>query len=229
MAPSILLSAFLAGAIYTLIPGPAFLALLGIGASRGRRAGAGFLVGHFAGDVLWSTLALIAIIGAHAVGRTVFDVLGLFCGLYLCWLGATALSARRNADGELATQPRRPVLRGLTFGLTNPKGYPVAIAMFTALLSGVADKLTWSAFPALLAAACVGFILADVIVVAIVGAGIVRRLYRRYDIWVARASGADLHRLRPARDPRGRRRADRAPELDLASRRRDRHAWRHAA
>ena len=189
MAPSILLSAFLAGAIYTLIPGPAFLALLGIGAASGRRAGAGFLAGHFAGDILWSSLALIAIIGAHAIGRGVFDVLGLVCGLYLCWLGATALSAKRDAAGQLAAVPKRPLLRGLTFGLTNPKGYPVAIAMFTALLSSAADRLTWSAFPALLAAACVGFILADIVLVFFVGAGWVRRLYRRYDVWVARASG----------------------------------------
>ena len=189
MAPSILLSAFLAGAIYTLIPGPAFLALLGIGASRGRRAGAGFLMGHFAGDILWASLALIAIIGAHAIGRGVFDVLGLVCGLYLCWLGATALSAKRDAAGQLTAVPKRPLLRGLTFGLTNPKGYPVAIAMFTALLSSAADRLTWSAFPALLAAACVGFILADIVLVFFVGAGWVRRLYRRYDVWVARASG----------------------------------------
>ena len=178
-----------AGATYTLIPGPAFLALLGIGASRGRRAGAGFLLGHFAGDILWATLALVAIIGAHTLGHTVFDLLGLVCGLYLGCLGISALRARRNAEGELAAQPKRPVLRGLTFGLTNPKGYPVSVAMFTAMLSGVADRLTWSAFPALLVAACIGFILADVIVVGIVGAGLIRRLYRRYDVWVARASG----------------------------------------
>jgi len=189
LTPTVLLSATLAGGIYTLIPGPAFLALLGIGASRGRRAGAGFLIGHFAGDILWASLALMAIIGAHTLGHAVFDVLGLVCGAYLCWLGLGALRATRNAEGELAVQPKRPVIRGLTFGLTNPKGYPVALAMFTALLSGVADKLTWSAFPALLAAACVGFILADAIVVGIVGAGLVRRLYRRYDVWVARASG----------------------------------------
>jgi threonine/homoserine/homoserine lactone efflux protein len=186
---SIFLSAMVAGATYTLIPGPAFLALLGIGASRGRRAGAGFLLGHFTGDILWATLALVAIIGAHTLGHTVFDLLGLVCGLYLGWLGISALRARRNAEGELAAQPKRPVLRGLTFGLTNPKGYPVSVAMFTAMLSGVADRLTWSAFPALLAAACIGFILADVIVVGIVGAGLIRRLYRRYDVWVARASG----------------------------------------
>ena len=41
----------------TLIPGPAFLALLGIGATQGRRAGVGFLAGHLAGDVVWAALA----------------------------------------------------------------------------------------------------------------------------------------------------------------------------
>ena len=189
MAPSILLSAAIAGATYTLIPGPAFLALLGIGASRGRRPAAGFIIGHFAGDILWSSLSLIAIIGAHSIGRSVFDVLGLVCGLYLCWLGVTALRAKRDAAGRLVAEPKRPLLRGLAFGLTNPKGYPVAIAMFTALLSGSADALSWSAFPALLAAACVGFIAADVVLIFFVGAGWVRRLYQRYDIWIARASG----------------------------------------
>ena len=189
MTPSILISAALAGATYTLIPGPAFLALLGIGASRGRRAGAGFMVGHFAGDIVWATLALTAIIGAHSISRTFFDLLGLVCGAYLCWLGVTAIRAKRDAAGRLAAEPKRPILRGLTFGLTNPKGYPVAIAMFTALLAGSADELGWSSLPSLLAAACVGFILADIVLVIFVGAAWVRRLYARYDLWIARASG----------------------------------------
>jgi threonine/homoserine/homoserine lactone efflux protein len=186
---SILLLAAIAGGTYTLIPGPAFLALLGIGAASGRRAGAGFLIGHLAGDVVWSSLSLIAIIGAHSIGRGFFDALGLVCGIYLCWLGANALRARRDASGKLTAEPKRPLLRGLTFGLTNPKGYPVAIAMFTALLSTSADKLAWSAFPALLAAAFVGFVVADLILISFVGAGWVRGLYRRYDVWIARASG----------------------------------------
>jgi len=189
LAPSVLLSASAAGAIYTLIPGPAFLALLGIGAASGRKAGAGFLMGHFAGDILWASLSLIAMIGAHTIGRQFFDGLGLVCGVYLCWLGMTALRTKRDATGRLTVEPKRPLLRGLTFGLTNPKGYPVAIAMFTALLSSSADKLSWSAFPALLGAACVGFIVADLLLVVFVGAGWVRALYRRYDILVARASG----------------------------------------
>jgi threonine/homoserine/homoserine lactone efflux protein len=184
-----LASAALAGASYTLIPGPAFLALLGIGAGHGRRAGAGFLLGHFAGDVLWASLALVAIIGARSVGPAFFDLLGAACGVYLCWLGIGALRARRGGDGRLATAPRRPVIRGLVFGLTNPKGYPVAIAMFTALLSGYAGALDWQALPKLLAAACGGFLAADLVLVLVVGAAVVRRLYRRWDVWISRASG----------------------------------------
>jgi threonine/homoserine/homoserine lactone efflux protein len=189
LSPAILLSAAIAGATYTLIPGPAFLALLGIGAGRGRRAGAGFLAGHFAGDVLWASLSLVAIIGAHSISRSFFDILGLVCGAYLCWLGFTALRAKRDPAGRLTAEPKRPFLRGLTFGLTNPKGYPVAIAMFTALLSGSAEALSWSALPALLLAACAGFVLADITLVFFVGTPWVRRFYARYDLWIARGSG----------------------------------------
>jgi threonine/homoserine/homoserine lactone efflux protein len=189
MSPLLLASAAAAGASYTLIPGPAFLALLGIGASQGRRAGAGFLAGHFAGDVLWASLALVAIIGARAVSPLVFDCLGLICGFYLCWLGWRALRAKADSEGRLSADVRRPVLRGLAFGLTNPKGYPVSVAMFTALLSGSAEALDWRLLPALLAAACCGFLLADIVLVAVIGAGWVRGLYRRHALWVSRGSG----------------------------------------
>ncbi len=189
MTPGLLLASAASGAAYTLTPGPAFLALLGIGASRGRRAGALFLCGHFAGDILWASLALIAILGARSFGTIFFDLLGLFCGGYLCWLGARAVSVRRDSAGGLATEPRRPLVRGLMFGLSNPKAYPVAIAMFTALLAGQAAALGWSAFPALLGAACVGFVVADVVLVALIGARVVRGFYRRHALWVTRASG----------------------------------------
>lgn len=185
----LLAAATLAAAAYTLTPGPAFLALLGIGASQGRRAGAGFLIGHLAGDVLWATLALVAIIGSRAVGAVVFDLLGLVCGAYLLWIGLRAVTARRRDDGSLDSHVRRPLLRGLAFGLTNPKGYPVAVAMFTALLAARSGALSWEALPSLLAAACVGFVLADIVLVLVVGAGGVRRLYRRHELWVVRASG----------------------------------------
>lgn len=189
MTFGLLLTSALAGAAYTLAPGPAFLALLGIGASRGRRAGALFLCGHFCGDVLWASLSLTAVIGARLIGSLFFDVLGLVCGFYLCWLGVRSATAKRDADGTVTTEPRRPLLRGLAFGLSNPKAYPVAVAMFTALLARYASALDWGAFAPLLAAACAGFVAADAVLVAVIGAGVVRRFYRRHALWVTRASG----------------------------------------
>jgi threonine efflux protein len=185
----LLLASALSGAAYTLAPGPAFLALLGIGASRGRRPGALFLCGHFVGDVLWAALSLTAIIGARSIGSLFFDVLGLVCGVYLCWLGVRSATARPGADGAVTTEPRRPLLRGLAFGLSNPKAYPVAVAMFTALLARYASALDWGAFVPLLLAACVGFVAADGVLVTVIGAGVVRRFYRRHALWVTRVSG----------------------------------------
>jgi threonine/homoserine/homoserine lactone efflux protein len=148
-----------------------------------------FLCGHFAGDVLWASLSLMAVIGARTIGTLVFDILGLICGFYLCWLGLRAATARRAADGTITSEPRRPLLRGLAFGLSNPKAYPVAVAMFTALLARYASILDWAAFAPLLAAACVGFVAADVVLISVIGAGVVRRFYRRHALWVTRASG----------------------------------------
>jgi threonine/homoserine/homoserine lactone efflux protein len=189
MTLGLLLASMLSGAAYTLAPGPAFLALLGIGASRGRRAGALFLCGHFVGDVVWASLSLTAVIGARAIGTLVFDVLGVVCGLYLCWLGVRSAVARSDVDGVVTSEPRRPLLRGLAFGLSNPKAYPVAVAMFTALLARYASALDWSAFVPLLAAACVGFVIADLALVSVIGTGVVRRFYGRHALWVTRLSG----------------------------------------
>jgi threonine/homoserine/homoserine lactone efflux protein len=188
MSWGLLLASATAGAAYTLTPGPGFLALLGVGAAQGRRAGAGFLLGHFAGDVLWSTLALLAIVGARAVGGAVFALLGLVCGAYLGWLGVRTLRSRPVEAGGAAAA-RRPLLRGLAFGLTNPKSYPVALASFTALLGTQAASLAWSALPFLLGAACVGFLAADGMLVALAGAPRVRRAYRRHEVLILRLSG----------------------------------------
>jgi threonine/homoserine/homoserine lactone efflux protein len=189
--PTLLLPALLAAAAYTLTPGPAFLALLGIGATQGRRAGIGFPAGHLAGDVVWASLALVAIIGAQSLGTMMFDLLGLACGLYLCWLGWKAASVRREDDPLAGVGARRPLLRGLAFGLMNPKGYPVALATFTSLLASRSQDLSWERMPLLLLllAAFAGFILADGVLAYVVGAGLVRRFYRRHQLWVTRASG----------------------------------------
>jgi threonine/homoserine/homoserine lactone efflux protein len=136
LTPILLTDAVVAGAIVVLTPGPAVIAFLGIGAAQGRRKGAKFLIGHLVGDLLWSSLALVALVGARLVAPWVFNALAIFCGLYLAYLGARSLFARRSASGATMMQSRRPMLRGLTFGLSNPKSYPVTRAVFTALLAG---------------------------------------------------------------------------------------------
>lgn len=189
MDPSLLFSALLAGFVYGITPGPGVLAVLGIGADRGRRAGAAFLIGHLAGDAMWSGLALVAIIGVTTIGTFVFDLLGAVSGLYLFWLGWRAIRVRKGEDGRIETSVHRPLLHGLTFGMTNPKAYPVAVATLTALLSAKAGMLTWSMLPALLLASCAGGVFAYAILVAVVGANAVRRTYRRYEIPITRVSG----------------------------------------
>ena len=96
MTPSLLLAVLASGFIYGITPGPGVLAVFGIGAARGRRAGAGFLCGHLLGDVIWCSTALIAIVGAREFGSTAFNVLGLISGLYLFWLGLRAVRAQRG-------------------------------------------------------------------------------------------------------------------------------------
>ena len=134
MTPSLLLAVLASGFIYGITPGPGVLAVFGIGAARGRRAGAGFLCGHLLGDVIWCSTALIAIVGAREFGSTAFNVLGLISGLYLFWLGIRAVRAQ-SSGGARQGPARQPFAHGILFGLTNPKAYPVAVATFTALLS----------------------------------------------------------------------------------------------
>ena len=188
MTPSLLLAVLASGFIYGITPGPGVLAVFGIGAARGRRAGAGFLCGHLLGDVIWCSTALIAIVGAREFGSTAFNVLGLISGLYLFWLGLRAVRAK---SGSVARQgpARQPFTHGIFFGLTNPKAYPVAVATFTALLSSRAELLTWAMLPWLIALSFVGGALAYAILVGVVGAGQVRALYQRHELLITRLCG----------------------------------------
>jgi threonine/homoserine/homoserine lactone efflux protein len=188
VASGLLVGAASAAAVSTLTPGPAFLSLLGIGATQGRRPAAWFILGHLAGDIAWSLLAMAAIIGSGALGPLVFNLLGIVCAAYLFWIGIKAATARRNSDGTLSISARRPLRRGIAFGLTNPKGYPVAIALFTALLAGH-GALTWNMLPALELAAIVGFLAADIVVIMLVGMNWVRRVFSRHELVVSRIFG----------------------------------------
>ena len=189
MTPSLLMAVLASGFIYGITPGPGVLAVFGIGAAHGRRAGAGFLCGHLLGDVIWCSTALIAIVGAREIGSTAFDVLGVLSGLYLFWLGWRAVRARRSSADAPQGPARQPFWHGIVFGLTNPKAYPVAVATFTALLSSRAELLNWSMLPGLIALSFVGGLLAYAILIGVVGARRVRSLYQRHELAITRLCG----------------------------------------
>lgn len=177
-----------AAMIYVLTPGPAFLALFALAAKDGRVSGTWFVTGHLVGDVVWGTLALAAIVGVNQLGPLLFEILGLLCGAYLIYLGAKALMAK-EASGTTVIGGRHPLVAGLIFGVTNPKAYPVSVAMFTVLVGHYSGLLTWDLAPLVMLVAILGFILADVILVGVAGLPAVRRFFLTHGLMVTRLVG----------------------------------------
>jgi threonine/homoserine/homoserine lactone efflux protein len=182
------LAAGLAGFIYVITPGPAFLALFALGAARGRPAALRFMAGHLAGDIVWGALAIAAIIGVSALGPLLFDLLGIACGVYLVWLGVKAIRAR-DVSGKAVAGAANPLRTGVLFGLTNPKAYPVSLAMFGALVAPFGDRIGPASLPSLGLGALAGFVLADAVLLFWIGLPAVRRFFARHGLWVTRAVG----------------------------------------
>ena len=188
MSLALLAATAAAGFLYIVSPGPAFLALFALAAQEGRGAGARFVAGHLVGDVVWGALALAAIVGVSQIGAAVFDALGLACGAFLIWLGVKAVW-RPGGGGVEPIGKRRPLATGIAFGLTNPKAYPVSLAMFTALTASLVAEIDWGDAPALMAAAFVGFLAGDVVLVFSAGLPAVRRFFLRHGAIVTRGVG----------------------------------------
>ncbi len=186
--PQILVATAFAAYLYVVSPGPAFLALFTLSASKGRRSGAYFICGHLVGDITWGGLAVAAIIGANKLGATLFQALGFFCGCYLCYLGVRAVMTRKDAPPRTIGESR-PLMTGLAFGLTNPKAYPVALAMFSAIVAPYVDKLSTADAPALLAASFAGFLAADATLIFAAGLPAVRRFFLAHGVIVTRFVG----------------------------------------
>jgi threonine/homoserine/homoserine lactone efflux protein len=184
----LLFRAALACAVVVLTPGPAVLAVLNLAAARGRRAGAGFIFGHLAGDLLWTILALVALVWVNVLSPVVFFILGLFCGGYLAYLGVKALLSKASNSKDIFNV-KRPDLLGLTFGLSNPKSYPVTLSLFTALLGSRLNDLTVSHLPLFLVVCFAGFLVADFILIWLIGLKVVRWVYQKYALWITRATG----------------------------------------
>jgi threonine/homoserine/homoserine lactone efflux protein len=168
------LSTALAAFLSILTPGPGMLALFTTVAIGGRRQGLRFFAGEIAGDVLWSTLALAAILGVSSVGPRISAVLSLCCGLYLIRMGWRALTWKTDLQGP-PVQPASSLRAGLIMGVTNPKSYPAYVALFGGL-SQFGMQLSWLLLPSLVMSAVVGFLVADTLLLLIGGLPLIRVL-----------------------------------------------------
>jgi threonine/homoserine/homoserine lactone efflux protein len=188
MAQKLYLAMAAAAFLYVVSPGPAFLALFTPSASTGRKAGAWFISGHLVGDVSWGALAFAAIIGVNQIGPVLFELLGAGCGFYLIYLGVKAVMTKKDAPPQ-AIGAHRPLVTGMLFGLTNPKAYPVAVAMFTVIAAPFVGQLTFADAPRLMLAAFTGFLAADMLLIFAAGLPAVRRFFLRHGVAVTRVVG----------------------------------------
>ncbi|MFA6266214.1 MAG: LysE family translocator [Pseudolabrys sp.] len=188
MTLSLFFATMIAGFTYSVIPGPAVLLVFSLAAQHGRGMGAKFLFGHMAGDVVWSSLAFASIVGVSQTGPLLFDVLGAGCGLYLIYLGINAIRAKSIGEAPVL-RGHRPYRAGFLFGLTNPKAYPVAVAVFTALIARYTMELSWSSIPLMGLSAWIGLVLGYVSTLFWAGLPFVRRFFLTHGIIVTRVIG----------------------------------------
>jgi threonine/homoserine/homoserine lactone efflux protein len=186
--PRILIASATAAYLYVVSPGPAFVALFTLAASRGRRSGAWFICGHLVGDVTWGALAVLAIVGANRIGPMLFELLGFGCGAYLVVLGVRAVTTRKDAPPR-TIGASRPLATGMAFGLTNPKAYPVALAMFSAIVAPYIGALRGVDAPQMFLAAFLGFLLADATLILAAGLPAVRKFFLTHGVAVTRIVG----------------------------------------
>jgi threonine/homoserine/homoserine lactone efflux protein len=120
------LAFLLAAVLLTVTPGPDNLMVLGIGMSRGRRAGIAFGLGCAIGCLSHTFLAALGISALVAASPTAFTLLKWIGGGYLVWLGIGALrSAGVGRVGPQAPADQASLtqlfLKGLLANAINPK------------------------------------------------------------------------------------------------------------
>lgn len=120
-----ILTFLLTAMLLTATPGPDNLMVLGVGMSRGRRAGVAFGLGCAVGCLSHTVLAVLGVSALVAASPVAFSVLKVVGGAYLVWLGVQAW--RHAGAGGAGTGPveaasvRQLFAKGLLANAINPK------------------------------------------------------------------------------------------------------------
>ncbi|MEY4140489.1 MAG: hypothetical protein RLZZ371_2671, partial [Pseudomonadota bacterium] len=121
-----ILGFLLAAILITATPGPDNLMVLGMGISRGRRAGIAFGLGCALGCLSHTALAVIGVSAIVAASPIAFSVLKWIGGAYLIWLGLQALRSTGASEVGTNNGPEKSTvaklfLKGMFANAINPK------------------------------------------------------------------------------------------------------------
>lgn len=127
--------------VMNLTPGADTLYILTRSVAQGRRAGLWSALGISAGCLVHTTLAALGLSLVLATSAWAFTAVKVVGGVYLIWLGVTALFGKRQAFQLGHTEPvgaRKLFFQGLATNVLNPK---VAL-FFLAFLPPFVDPAT---------------------------------------------------------------------------------------
>jgi threonine/homoserine/homoserine lactone efflux protein len=179
-------------ALGTVSPGPSFVIVARLAVAASRANGLGAAAGMGVGGVVFAGAALLGIQAILLAVPSVYLLLKVFGGLYLCYLGSRIfLSAKLPLSVELpgqgaAAPPARSFWLGLTTQVSNPKTAIVYASVFAAFLPATFSTLF------AVALLCVIFVIEAgwyALVATVLSSSGPRRAYLSYKAWVDRTAG----------------------------------------
>lgn len=138
-----------AALLVTLAPGPDNLMVLSLGLARGRRAGMAFGSGCALGCLNHTVLAALGVGALIVASPLAFSALRVAGGLYLLWLGISALRASAAASSTSALvavptdAPVRLFLKGLVVNAINPKVALFFLAFLPQFVAPARGAASW--------------------------------------------------------------------------------------
>lgn len=188
-----LLGFLAAAALITIAPGPDNLMVLGIGASQGRARGIAFGLGCAIGCLSHTLLAVVGVSAAIAASPTAFTLLRVAGGLYLLWLGVSALRNTSSPDAPSIRSNNQSLTRLFMQGMLANAINPKVILFFLSFLPQFIMPAHGSV-PGQMAALGVVFTVQAAVLFGLLGffAGTVGQLTRthpRLGLWLDRMAG----------------------------------------
>lgn len=158
-------------------PGPANLFAIATGLQRGPRAAIVGVLGMNLATLVWFAAAALGLGALVTAFPAVFRWVAIAGGLYVAWLGLSALIAASREEGELKTvraaAPGAAFRDGFTVQIANPK----AILFFTAVLPPFLDpERPIAAQLAMFAAGTIGMDLISMSVYGVAGGALSARM-----------------------------------------------------